>query len=127
MAKVASRTIRVLEIPQVVEKSEFLAVARDLSSKEFGAGWLSKFEPGDDNPVTSFAPQYDGYCGTITLPSEKHKAEALEKHTKEWRFDDEFNGVTVLFSPSDPDIEYNYQFPPSSDLHLFGMMNVCLQ
>jgi hypothetical protein len=54
---------------------------------------------------TSFAQQFDGYVGTITLPSEKHKVEALETHATEWRFDDIFNGVTVLFSPPEPDIE----------------------
>jgi hypothetical protein len=114
MAKVSSRTVRVLEIPEEVEKSEFLAVARRLSSKDVGGGWLSKVQPGDEKPVTSFAQQFDGHVGTITLPSQMHKAEALENHATEWRFDDIFNGVTVLFSPPEPDIEYVHllQTPP---------------
>jgi hypothetical protein len=106
MATVSSRTVRVLEIPQEVEESEFLAVARHLSSKDVGGGWLSKAQPGDENPETSFATQYDGYVGTISLPSEKHKLEALDKHATNWRFDDKFNGVTVLASPPEPDVEY---------------------
>lgn len=106
MASVSSKTVRVLEIPQEVEKSEFLAAARRLSSKDFEGGWLSKVQPGDENPVTSFARQYDGHVGTITLPSEKHKVEALDNHATDWRFDDKFNGVTVLFSPQEPDVEY---------------------
>lgn len=105
MAKVSSRTVRVLEIPQEVEREEFMTMARRLSSKEIGGGWLSKVLRGNENPAISFAPQFDGYTGTITLPSENHKAEALANHATEWRFDDIFNGVTVLFSPSKPDIE----------------------
>jgi hypothetical protein len=54
--------------------------------------------------------QYDGHCGTITLPSEKHKIEALQKHGTEWRFDDIFNGVTILPSPVEPEIEYDDLF-----------------
>jgi hypothetical protein len=106
MATVSSRTVRVLEIPQEVEESEFLAVARRLSSKDIEGGWLSKLQPGDENPVTSFATQYDGHVGTISLPSEKHKVEALDNHATYWRFDDKFNGVTVLVSPPEPDVEY---------------------
>jgi hypothetical protein len=112
MAKVSSRTVRVLEIPQEVEKSDFLAVAKRLSSKDVGGGWLSKVQPGDEKPVTSFAQQFEGHVGTITLPSEKHKVEALENHGTEWRFDDIFNGVTVLFSPPEPDIEYVHVSQP---------------
>jgi hypothetical protein len=106
MAKLSSTTVRVLEIPQEVEESEFLAVAKRLSSKDLEGGWLSKAQHRDENPVTSFATQYDGHVGTITLPSEKHKAEALGGHATDWRFDDKFNGVTVLFSPPEPDVEY---------------------
>jgi hypothetical protein len=105
MAKVSSRTVRVLEIPQEANKNDFLSVARRLSSKDVGGGWFSKVQPGDEKPVTSFAQQFDGHVGTITLPSQMHKAEALENHATEWRFDDIFNGVTVLFSPPEPDIE----------------------
>ena len=106
MAKVSAKTVRVLEIPQEAEKGAFLSIARRLSAKDVGGGWLSKVQLGDEKPVTSFARQFDGHVGTITLPSEKHKAEALETHGTEWRFDDIFNGVTVLYSPPEPDIEY---------------------
>lgn len=120
MAKVSSRTVRVLEIPQDVERDEFLAIARRLSSKEVGGGWLSKVRRGNEKPVISFAPQFDGCAGTITLPSENHKAEALANHSTEWRFDDVFNGITVLYSPAEPDIEYN----PHSELS--PSANCCL-
>ena len=108
MAKVSSRTVRVLEIPLETEKSDFLKLAGDLSSKVVGSGWAPPWSTPatDEKPVTSFAPQYDGYCGTITLPTEKHKSDALENHATVWRFDDVFNGVTVLYCSLEPEIEY---------------------
>lgn len=106
MATVTSRTVRVLGIPQEVKEGEFLAVARSLSSKDVG-GWLSRVQTGDENPAISFATQYDGHVGTISLPSEKHKVKALDNHATYWRFDDKFNGVTVLVSPLQPDVEYD--------------------
>ncbi|OBT68576.1 hypothetical protein VE03_01776 [Pseudogymnoascus sp. 23342-1-I1] len=105
MATVSTRTVRVLEIPKEVDESEFLAVARSLSSKDVEGGWLSKVQHGDANPVISFATQYDGHVGTISLPSEKHKVRALDHHATYWRFDDKFNGVTVLVSPLDADVD----------------------
>lgn len=104
--KVTLRTVRVLEIPPEVEKNEFLRIAKGLSLKDVRGGWISKVLQGDDNPITSFATQFDGHVGTITLPSKKHKIEALTNHGTKWRFDDLFNGVTILFSPPEPDIEY---------------------
>lgn len=106
MATVSKKTIRVLEISQEVEEDEFLAVARRLTSEAVKGGWFSRVQTGNEDPVTSFATQYDGHVGTISLPSEKHKVKALDTHATCWRFDDKFNGVTVLASPLQPDIEY---------------------
>lgn len=106
MAKVSLKTVRILEIPQEVEQSEFYLVANRLSSKSIDGGWLRSNIPGDENPRTSFASQFGGHVATITLNSEKHKTEALVYHGTEWRFDDKFDGATVLYSPQDPDIEY---------------------
>lgn len=62
---------------------------------------------GSDNPTVSLSPQFDGgHVGTITLPSKEHKEAALKNNDTEWRLDDVFNGITVLFSPEEPDIEY---------------------
>jgi hypothetical protein len=106
MAKVSSKTVRILEIPQEVEQSEFHLVAKHLSSKSIGGGWFRSNTPGDENPRTSFASQFEGHVATITLNSEKHKTEVLRYHGTKWRFDDKFDGATVLYSPQDPDIEY---------------------
>lgn len=108
MAKVSSKTVRVLEIAPEVEHSQFLAVAKRLGSQGFDRGWFASSTQIDENPVISFALQFEEHIGTITLTSEKHKAEVLANHGTRWRFDDKFDGVTVLFSPQVPDIEYVY-------------------
>jgi hypothetical protein len=112
MAKVSSRTVRVTDIPEDVAQSEFLEVAKRLASTSIEGGWFSSLTPGDGKPIISFASQFDGFAGTITLPSEKHKAQALESHDTEWRFDDKFTGITVLCSPTEPDLEYDYNCLP---------------
>jgi hypothetical protein len=109
MAKVSSSTVRALEIPLQVDELEFFIVAKCLASRSIQGGGLLSFSaaiPGDDNPVISFAEQFERHTGTITLPSEKHKTQALASHDTQWRFDDKFDGVTVPYSPKDSDIEY---------------------
>jgi hypothetical protein len=108
MSKVSSTTVRVMEIPSDVEQSEFAIVAKLLTSKSLAGGWFSSSKLGDDKPVISFATQYDGHAGTITLPSEEHKKLALVSHGTQWTLDDEFHGITVLCSPVDFDLEYDY-------------------
>jgi hypothetical protein len=110
MAKVSSKTVRVTEISPSITQPEFLAIAKGLASEPIEAGWFSAATPGHDNPVISLASQFEGQVGTISLPSEKHKTRALISHGSEWRVDDKFNGVTVLYSPANPDLEYNYSY-----------------
>ena len=112
MSKVSSTTVRVMEIPSDVEQSEFATVAKLLTSRSLAGGWFSSSKSGDDKPVISFATQYDGHAGTITLPSEKHKKLALVSHATQWKFDDGFQGITVLCSPVDSDLEYDYFYLP---------------
>lgn len=112
MAKISSSTVRALGIPLQVDEPEFLIVAKRLASRIQGGGLFSfsAATPGDDNPVISFAEQFEGHTGTITLPSEKHKTQALAIHDTPWRFDDKFDGVTVLYSPKDSDVEYEIKY-----------------
>lgn len=110
MATMASKTVRVLDIPLSTNLSEFHDLAKRLSSKNpehwFSAHWFSGRRLGEDNPIVSLFPQYDGLVGTISLPSRWHKLEALTKHGTKWTFDDKFNNVTVLSCPSEPALEY---------------------
>jgi hypothetical protein len=73
MAKVSSRTVRVTDIPEDVAQSEFLEVAKRLASTSIEGGWFSSLTPGDGKPIISFASQFDGFAGTITLRSTKRR------------------------------------------------------
>ncbi len=59
----------------------------------------------DGKPVVSLAPQREKQTGTITFPSEELKKNA-PKIDQNWAFDDAFNGLTVLYSAAEPDLEY---------------------
>ena len=93
-------------IPPKADKAAFIELAIQYSSKTINKGWLSYSVNGSDNPSVSLSPQFDGYVGTITLPSKEHKESAMKNNDTEWRLDDVFNGVTVLYSPEEPDLEY---------------------
>lgn len=105
MVKVASRTVRVTGIPRDVGEKAFREVAERLCSKTIKTGVFSTAIPGYNNPVSSFASQFEGNVGTITLPSEKHKDEALGCRGIPWKLDDKFDGLTILCSPHEPDLE----------------------
>lgn len=106
MAKVSSNSLRVTNIPPQTDKATFIEFAKQYSSKTIERGWLSPSVNGSDNPTVSLSPQFDGHVGTITLPSKEHKEAALKNNDTKWRLDDVFNGITVLSSPKEPDIEY---------------------
>ncbi len=112
MAKVTSRTIRVTDIPLDVNEKDFLKYAQHLGSKSIDRGLFSSTVQGNPSPTITFSPQFDGHIGTITLPSEKHKIVALKNNNTQWRLDDIFNGVTILFCPKEPDLEYVNQALP---------------
>ncbi|CZR63155.1 uncharacterized protein PAC_13052 [Phialocephala subalpina] len=106
MSTHSTHTVRVREIDQDVSPTRFSNIARSLSSKRCRQWWLpSTTQTGHDNPVTSFALHLDGYNGTITLPSVQHKDLALKEHGTDWKFDDEFDGVTTLSSPIEADVD----------------------
>jgi hypothetical protein len=67
------------------------------------------------NSTVTFAPQFDGHVGAITLPSEKHKLAVLRDNNTQWRLDDVFHSVTVLSCPDKPDLEYVNQTPKNKN------------
>jgi hypothetical protein len=106
MAKVSSSSLRVKGIPPQTDKAAFIEFAKQYSSQTIDRGWLSSSVSGSNNPTVSLSLQSDGHVGTITLPSKTHKEAALQKNDTEWMLDDVFNGITVLSSPDEPDLEY---------------------
>jgi hypothetical protein len=62
-------------------------------------------------PIISLAPQLQHKTGTITFSSEKLKKQGLGYGgVGPFSIDDTFNGITVLYSASDPEIEYVKRF-----------------
>ncbi|TVY82809.1 Protein SERAC1 [Lachnellula suecica] len=104
MVKVASKTVRVRDIQQINTIHDFKKVAVSLSSGTINRALRSSV-PGNEDPKITFALQDGVNVGTITLPSENHKADALKGHATNWQFDDEFDGVTVLASPAKADLD----------------------
>lgn len=115
MAKVASRTVRVTDIPLDVDQSDFYTYAQHLSSMGVNRRIFPSARHTFPNPTVTFAPQFDGHVGTITLPSEKHKLAALRDKNTQWRLDDVFHGVTVLSCPEEPDLEYVNRTPENKN------------
>jgi len=108
MAKPSSKTVRVRGIPSQIDYAEFLGVAQRLASNTIDGRWLpwpSSTRPGDNNPIISFASQWGEHIGTISLPSEEHKELAMTHHGSQWTFDDKFDGITILKSPEDSDLD----------------------
>jgi hypothetical protein len=63
-------------------------------------------------PIVSLAPQGDSQIGTITFPTEKSKKRALSSlNLTAWRSDDVFNGLTVLYTAPEPDLEFDSNCP----------------
>ena len=66
----------------------------------------SKSQSGDQvETLWSLAPQNDFLTGTITFTSKRLKEKVLEKHGSNWTLDDVFNGITVLHSSENPELE----------------------
>jgi hypothetical protein len=102
-------SVRVIEIPREIKEEDLKEVAQCLceprgSRSSFCSALLGSL-PLKASPVISLAPQFEGKIGTITFPSEKLKRRALKDHKTEWVLSDQFNGLTVLYSAVEPDLE----------------------
>ena len=58
-------------------------------------------------PIVSLAPQGDSQTGTVTFPLGRWKERALKRFTG-WQVDDAFDGLTVLSSAPEPNLEYGF-------------------
>jgi hypothetical protein len=101
MATVTAKTVRVTGMPLDTDPNEFLSLATMLDGGV--SRTLAASGPTSRLPGISFATQSGTKTGTITFQSEYGKTKALKNTT--WRFDDVFDGVTVLFSPDEPELE----------------------
>jgi hypothetical protein len=104
----ATRSVRVTEIPNNVEEQAFADTVKRLSPFVGKKGLFSASSlaaTSNRRLLTSLCPQFGEQVGTITLPSVKVKQQALKDHGTDWRFDDIFDGVTILHSSPKADLE----------------------
>ncbi|KAK6613001.1 hypothetical protein H4I95_01345 [Botrytis cinerea] len=102
MFRATSTTVRVKGIPLNLNREELLEKA-EYYSRDLRRSWPQSVNLG--NSKISLAIEREDQVGTITLPSPKHKEEALKCHNTEWEFDDNFNGITTLYSSDDPEVD----------------------
>ena len=104
----ATKTVRVAGIPLGVEHTEFNDTVARLSARTRKKALFSSSSASLNSQsklLTSLSPQFEDQVGTITLPSTKHKRQALKNHGTDWDFDDIFDGITVLYSALKPNLE----------------------
>ncbi|KAH7305095.1 hypothetical protein BKA65DRAFT_521106 [Rhexocercosporidium sp. MPI-PUGE-AT-0058] len=106
MVAKTTKTVRATEIPLTVTREEFAALATRLSASLRRRGAHSSSASTKEwTPPISLCIQATLQVGTITLPSSKHRQAALVSRELGWKFDDTFEGVTVLHRPTSPDLD----------------------
>jgi len=91
-------------MPLDTDLSQFVSLATRLSQQATSRTFWTARQISAQFGAT-LATQNETQTGIITFPSKSCKKRALKSHNTTWRFDDEFDGVTVLWSPPDPDLE----------------------
>jgi hypothetical protein len=107
MPSQSSRSIRASEIPNSVSREEFLEAAKNIIAEPAKKKSFFSFTTSvtdDQNVAVSLASQFGEKFGTITFPSTKYKEKALKEKAK-WKYDDYFDGITVLHSGSSVKLE----------------------
>jgi hypothetical protein len=104
----ASKTVRVNDVSMETKKSTLEVFAETYCKTHGGRKWLcgcfAAARRIGGNPIVSLAPQRGGQTGTISFPSEELKNSVL-KTDRTWRLDDDFNGLTVLWSAAEAKVE----------------------
>jgi hypothetical protein len=116
MATTSSKTIRIRNIAADIAEDQFnsncLRLNNPDSEKKSKAFWKRHKAASSQSLTaalkTSRARQNDNDIATVTLETSAAKAKALKisPTPDHWILDDVFNGVTMLASPVDAEIEY---------------------
>ena len=105
----ANQTLRVRNIPYGTTEGQFETELRGLVT-EPRKKWLSSSSNSQISPIvnTSLATHTEkaSMDGTVTFLNKDQKDRALKATHKSWEFDDRFDGITVLHSPSSAEVEY---------------------
>ncbi len=108
MPSSSDTTVRVADVPADTGETDFTDYVKSLTPATIRSSLLSPAVPVPD-PITTFASQHGERIATISFSSSevKHKAIRNQRKTQgtAWRLDDRFDGLTVLKSPENADIE----------------------
>ena len=110
MSRTSDKTIRIRSIPQHNAAEAFANYTERLKlvpTKKFPF-LRSSHAPADVSILTSLARQRDENVGTISFPSRQLKEKALASRDcpSGWILDDKFDGITMLYSSEEPELEY---------------------
>jgi hypothetical protein len=104
MATISSRSIRIRGVAVDITKNNFHEFFSTTSNEKRSLfSWRSSASLQSSKPAInhSLAKQNEDKIATVTFASGDAKARALEEvYPDDWVVDDVFNGVTVLYSPS---------------------------
>ncbi|KAH8687336.1 hypothetical protein BGZ60DRAFT_6128 [Tricladium varicosporioides] len=108
MPRMSDRTIRIRSIPQHNGDKAFADYTQRLTStlaKKPSIFSRSSRPLTELSTSTSLARQNDESVGIISFPSKQLKEKALEDRESGWVLDDKFDGMTVLHSHEDPELD----------------------
>jgi hypothetical protein len=109
MSSSSDRAIRIRSIPQDNADEAFANFKARLASApttQLSIFTRSSRASAEFPTLASLARQQDENVGTISFSSKQLKEKALKDRESGWILDDQFNGITVLHSPPNPDLEY---------------------
>jgi hypothetical protein len=106
----SSRTVRIIGLPREARKTSLDESAELLCEIHAQEGRFCRCftlrRQAEEHPVVSLAPQGEHQTGTITFPSAELKNKFPESVARrKWTVDSDFNGLTVLHSAADPELE----------------------
>ena len=106
-AKSSSRTIRVRGLAPDLSLETFKRGAvklNEAASQSKRPSFFTRSASTVSEPECSLALQGDAKTGTVTFGSADIKDKAIKKD-KEWEVDDTFDGLTVLYTAENADLE----------------------
>jgi hypothetical protein len=109
MSPTSDKTIRIRSIPKHNGAEAFASFTERLTSastKQLSIFQKPSRASTDFSILTSLACQQDEYVGTISFLSKQLKEKALRDRGSGLTLDDKFDGITVLHSPEEPELEY---------------------
>ena len=108
----ASKALRVRGLDSTLSVDEFQEIANRLSGEGVSSKrslLASQWASTPQMPQCSLASQDDCLTGVVIFASAETKNKAIKAAkdiVPDWQIDDDFNGLTILYTPDTIDVEY---------------------